>query len=185
MYFLAIGAVAFLTLVSALGTNLAATNTTSVNPESFVIVPKYGYYKQGYDWWGWDADTSIAESPNHCAEQTYARGLRIYTWHQDTKVCYFKAPPTALGVTMRLAESDVAYNADFFGAFDVFQWEVNSLGCIWACRLDGIYNDFPPCMVSVHVGAMCYFKFPNKANKGNLVFSGIIPEEHVWVDDRR
>ncbi|KAJ3008882.1 UNVERIFIED_CONTAM: hypothetical protein HDU68_002919 [Siphonaria sp. JEL0065] len=140
-------------------------------------------FKDRHDWWGWDAGTAMADTAHHCAEQTYARGLRIYTWNQDTRVCYFKAPP-ASGVTMRLSQSQVTYTTDFYKAFDVFHIpDINEQTCAFYCRMGGYRpEDIPPCMVSVHAGGSCYLKFPQRS--GFPLYSGMIPEKYEWVFDR-
>ncbi|KAI9334019.1 hypothetical protein BDR26DRAFT_867648 [Obelidium mucronatum] len=177
IFLLAIAA-SFATLATASNVQLDSVTTPSNETLSlfgerdggFQYDPIYDSV-QGFDWWGWDAGTDIANNAQHCGYKAYQRGLRFYTWNANTKVCYFKAPPSAPGVEMRITKSEITYENDFPGAFDVGQlWNVKASTCEYYCTKDG-YPDkgFPPCLVGIYAYGNCYLKFPNPS------------EPHAWA----
>ncbi|KAI9334028.1 hypothetical protein BDR26DRAFT_898210 [Obelidium mucronatum] len=136
--------------------------------------PKYFAY-EGFDWWGWDAGSDYASNYAACGYKTYKAGHRIFTWHSKTGKCFFKGPAYA-DVQMRITNSDLTYEADFTGSFDVGQIHgVPESTCKDYCKPEGVPDrNLPPCLVSVYAGESCYLKYPNRS--GPSVWAGVVTE---------
>ncbi|KAI9334027.1 hypothetical protein BDR26DRAFT_898209 [Obelidium mucronatum] len=138
------------------------------------LTPKY-IAIEGYDWWGWDAGSDYASSYAACGDKTYKAGHRIFTWHSKTGKCFFKGPEYA-DVQMRITNSEVTYQADFPGSFDVGQNQIHGVPestCKIYCQPEG-FRKLLPCLVSVYAGGSCYLKYPDRSGPG--VWAGVVTE---------
>ncbi|KAI9344873.1 hypothetical protein BDR26DRAFT_916999 [Obelidium mucronatum] len=148
----------------------------TANPEAIWI--KH-HYVQGYDWYGFDAFDVQVSSIEACMGKTSTSGYLFYTYNEDTKTCYVKAPTYDPSALLRVADSEPLFNNDFPGSFDVWHFSgYPESTCAKYCTRFGDHKS-PPCMVSVYSGDTCYLKYPNKS--GSNSWAGILIEsESFW-----